>query len=91
MAKRVNSDVIKSELAEVTVQFHHFEGTTVTVAAAFDKDGYFLGTATSACIDPLAYSSVIGEAVAKTNVMRVAEDKLWEIHGRQLWDEMHKN
>lgn len=88
MAK-VNYDVIKAELAEVTVKFHQFEGSTVTVAAAFDKSGYFLGTATSACVDPKEFSSVIGEGVAKENVLKVAEDKLWEIHGRRLWDEIH--
>lgn len=80
---KVKAEAVKKDLEKVLVQFHRFPGTNSIVAHA-SIDGFELAVATSPCIDPRNFDAAIGEYYADQKVRRLAEDKLWEIHGLGL-------
>lgn len=80
---KVKAESIKKDLQKVIVQFHRFPGTNSTVAHA-SIDGFELAVASSPCVDPRNFDNAIGEYWSQEKVMKLAEEKLWEMHGMGL-------
>ncbi|HHP0467308.1 TPA: Gp49 family protein [Vibrio harveyi] len=74
-----------SELIDsCTEQFHHFEGTTLTVCALFLPDGFHLAIGQSSCVDPNNFDADMGKRIAASDARRKAIDKIWELEGYVL-------
>lgn len=80
---KVKAEAVKKDLQKVLVQFYRFPGTNSTIAHA-SIDGFELAIATSPCVDPRNYDNAIGQHWAQDKVLKLAEDKLWEMHGMGL-------
>lgn len=76
----VRKKAIEDDLSRVIVQYHRFPGTYSVVCHA-SLDGVELVVTSSPCVDPRNFSEAIGEHYGKQKVLRLAEDKLWEMHG----------
>lgn len=61
------------------IQYHVFDGTTVTVCCITMKNGFTV-TGESACVDPENFNAQIGKDIAYKN----AENKLWAFLGYEL-------
>lgn len=80
----VKATVVKEKLSQVVVHHLRAPGTNSTIAHA-SIDGFELAVATSPCVDPRNFSDAIGVTYSTEKVLRLAEDKLWEIEGMGLY------
>ncbi len=81
---KVNPAFIEQELSQVVMHVHVPEGSTTTVATAFDQDGFQLAVGTSGCVDPANFDAEKGKQIACENATKAAKDKLWELYGFML-------
>jgi len=65
------------------IQYHRFEGTTVTVCC-LSLDNDFTATGESACVDPVEYNQELGESIAYKN----AFNKVWGYLGFRLAEKL---
>lgn len=87
-APRITPAQIDALIADMYIHAYVVPGTTTTVAAAFLPNGFCLGTAISACVDPRNFNAEIGKKIAVDKVTAVARDKLWEVEGYALKKEL---
>lgn len=83
-AARITPDQIDAMMGGVTVRTHVFEGTTTTIAVAFDTNGFSLATGLSACASPENFDREIGEKIATQNALTAAREELWRLEGYVL-------
>lgn len=81
---RVTIARVESLLNSCTEEFHHFEGTTLTVCALFLPDGFHLAIGQSSCVDPKNFDATMGKRIAASDARRKAIDKIWELEGYLL-------
>lgn len=81
-APRVTPERIAVLMARVQFKFH-VEATS-TFCHAFLDGEFFLATGHSACVSKENFDAEIGQKIAKANVMKPANDKLWELEGYAL-------
>lgn len=87
-------NIVKSEDIETTIDnmvFHVYRvpDTTTTVAVGFLPNGFQLGIATSACVDKHNYDFEKGKNVAIDIARKQAKDRLWELRGYELYQELN--
>lgn len=87
-APRVTKEHIDALCESLTVQTHHFEGTTVTVAFAFLPDGFAVGRGESACVSLANFNAELGARMASDNALNDARERLWELEGYALRDRL---
>lgn len=68
----------------VDVRFYQLPETTVTLCQMKLRNGFVI-IGKSACVDPAEFNKEMGEQIAR----RKADDKLWELLGFRLADQMH--
>lgn len=71
---KLTPEILESKIEEV--QYHQFDGTTVTVCCMTLENGFNV-IGESACISPAYFNAEIGKKVARDN----AFEKLWEFYG----------
>ena len=86
---RVSAAEIKAICDTLTAKFHVFEGTTTTVCALFMGDGWMLATGTSACVAAANFDEQLGRDIAYGEAMQTAINKLWELEGYLLKQELN--
>lgn len=89
-APRVTPAQIDALMHGVTVQTHHFPGTTTMVAVAFLPGGFSVGIGHSACASPANFDPEIGAKIAADNALKAARESLWELEGYALKKELAK-
>lgn len=87
-APRVTLDHVRDMLPRVQYRFEQPPGTTLTLCHAFLDDTFYLGSGTSACVSPENFNAEMGESNAHKNALRIATDKLYELEGYRLWQEL---
>lgn len=80
-APRLTPAHIDGRIAEI--QFHRFDGTTLTVCALTLQNG-FVVTGTSAAASPENFDAEIGKNIAFDN----ARAKIWEMEGYLLREQL---
>lgn len=88
-APRISLDHVREMLSRVQYRFEQPQGTTLTLCHAFLDDSFYLGSGTSACVSPENFNADVGETGAQKNALRIATDKLYELEGYRLWQELH--
>jgi hypothetical protein len=78
---KVSEEEVKAAIKRV--QYHRFEGTTVTVCC-LTLDNDFTATGESACVDPIEYSQEMGEGIA----YKAAFGKAWAYLGFRLAEKL---
>ncbi len=71
---KLTPEILESKIEEV--QYHQFDGTTVTVCCMTLENGFNV-IGESACISPAYFNAEIGKKVARDN----AFEKLWKFYG----------
>ena len=61
---------------------------TSTFCHAFLDTSFYLATGHSACVSPENFDQDIGEEVAGKKARAIATDKLYELEGYRLWQEI---
>lgn len=83
-APRITKERIDALCASLTVQTHHFAGTTLTIARAFLPDGFAVGRGESACVSTTNFNAELGAQIASDNALEDARKNLWELEGYAL-------
>ena len=71
---KLTPEILESKIEEV--QYHQFDGTTVTVCCMTLENGFNV-IGESACISPAYFNAEIGKKVARDN----AFENLWKFYG----------
>lgn len=71
---KLTPEILESKIKDV--QYHQFEGTTVTVCCMTLENGFNV-IGESACISPANFDAEIGKTVACDN----AFEQLWKLYG----------
>lgn len=92
-APRVTPDQVNAIMARVQFDTRHIEGTTTTISMAnlVSRDGqrkFTLAIGHSACVSPENFDAKIGIDIARSKAEQLAKDKLWELLGFSLFQEM---
>ena len=82
-APRITPDGIDAKIA--AEQYHHFEGTTMTVCCLTLANGYTV-IGQSAAASPENFDQEIGRKVARAD----ARDKIWQLEGYLLREQLHR-
>ncbi len=78
---KVSEDEVRAAIKKV--QYHRFEGTTVTVCC-LTLDNDFTAVGDSACVDPAEYNEEMGQQIAN----KAAFSKAWAYLGFRLAEKM---
>lgn len=70
----------------ISVDYHVFPGTTVTVCCIVLKNGYSV-TGESACVSQANFNAEIGRSLA----YKEAREKIWQLEGYLLREHLSKN
>lgn len=94
-APRVTPDQVDALFQRVEFVTSVPEGTTSTFCHAYlvAKDGkskFSLATGHSACVSPENFKAQIGHDIANSKARQLAKDKLWELMGFALFQELDK-
>lgn len=94
-APRITPDQVNDLMSRVHIDTSVLPGTTTTVAAAnlVSKDGkrtFCLALGHSACVSPENFNAQIGADIATSKATQMAKDKLWELLGFGLFQELDK-
>ena len=85
-APRITLEHIKSLMQRVEVVTEYSDNPIPHVTAKAFLDGsFFLGTAVSKAVDPANFDKELGFKYSTQNVLKAAEDKLWELEGYALY------
>lgn len=90
-AARVTPAQIDALMVGVTVQTHHFPGTTTTVAMAFLPNGFSVGFGMSACASPQNFDAEEGVKNSTDNALRDAREQLWKLEGYALKQQLSED
>lgn len=86
---RVTPEQVEAAMARCQfVVVHRPNGTTSTFVHAFLDGTFYLATGHSACVDPDNYSAELGEKYARERCDYNLRNKLWELLGFQLYDNL---
>jgi hypothetical protein len=83
-APRITPEHIDSMIARE--EYYVFPGTTVTVCMLTLENGFNV-VGHSACASPENFDVAIGKSIAR----REARDKIWELEGYLLREQLHQN
>lgn len=94
-APRITQDQVNDLMARIRIDTMVLPGTTTTIASAnlVSRDGsrtFSLAIGHSACVSPENFNAQIGIDLATRNAERMAKDKLWEMLGFGLFQELDK-
>ena len=82
---KVTKEFIDNLLNEVVVQTKTFDTPTPHVLATAWLDTFQLGTAISKAVDPNNFDEELGIEYSTKDVLKIAENKLWELEGYHLY------
>lgn len=88
MGTKVTKERIDALLANSTVHFNKLYGTT-TVCQIVLENGFTVAIGQSHCVDPSNFNYALGMEYAKSDALKKAEDKLWELEGYRLAMELN--
>ena len=85
-APRITLEHIQALMQRVEVVTEYSDNPIPHVTAKAFLDGsFFLGTAVSKAVDPANFDKELGFKYSTQNVLKAAEDKLWELEGYALY------
>lgn len=85
-APRITLDHIQALMQRVDVVTEYSDNPIPHVTAKAFLDGsFFLGTAVSKAVDPANFDKELGFKYSTQDVLKAAEDKLWELEGYALY------
>lgn len=87
MTNKVTPERIKALLATSTCHFNRLYGTT-TVCQVVLQNGFTVAIGTASCVDKANFNEKLGRQYAKEDALKKAEDKLWELEGYKLAQEL---
>lgn len=88
-APRITLEHIKSLMQRVEVVTEYSDNPIPHVTAKAFLDGsFFLGTAVSKAVDPANFDKELGFKYSTQDVLKAAEDKLWELEGYRLYSSL---
>ena len=82
---QVTKEYIDSLLIEVVVHTTTCSVPTPHVTAFAWLDTFQLGTAVSKAVDPANFNEDLGIEYSTKDVLKIAENKLWELEGYHLY------
>ena len=82
---KVTNGQIDDLLSQVVVQTKTFDTPTPHVLATAWLDTFQLGTAISKAVDPNNFNEELGIEYSTKDVLKLAENKLWELEGYHLY------
>ena len=82
-APRVTVSTIDELVSQLTFHGWHIPNTTTTIVAA-ELDGFIVATGKSACVSKDNFNMELGFNIARDDAERKARDKLWELRGWEL-------
>ena len=82
---KVTKGQIDDLLSQVVVQTKTFDTPTPHVLATAWLDTFQLGTAISKAVDPNNFNEELGIEYSTKDVLKIAENKLWELEGYHLY------
>ena len=82
---KVTKGQIDDLLSQVVVQTKTFDTPTPHVLATAWLDTFQLGTAISKAVDPNNFNEDLGIEYSTKDVLKIAENKLWELEGYHLY------
>lgn len=86
---RVTPEQVEAAVARCTfVAVQRPNGSTSTFVHAFLDGTFYLATGHSACVDPDNYNPVLGVKYARERCEYELRNKLWELLGFQLYDNL---
>ena len=91
IATKVPKSTVDSILATVKLQFHRFPGTNGVIAVAHLPDGFIVSTGVGSCVHGPNFNEAAGIEAASEQAMRKAEDKIWEMQGTLLREQIIEN
>ena len=81
----VTKGQIDDLLSQVVVQTKTFDTPTPHVLATAWLDTFQLGTTISKAVDPNNFDEELGIEYSTKDVLKIAENKLWELEGYHLY------
>ena len=84
----ITQEQINALLERVQCIGSHIEGTTTTLLHAFLDDRFYLGSAHSACVSVENFNEEKGLQIARDKLFAQITDKLWELEGYRLYQEL---
>lgn len=89
---KVSPETIQAAIDRCTFQVvSRPDGTTSTFVHVFLDGVFYLASGHSACVDPSEFNAVVGEFFARKRAEEAARNKLWELYGFQLYDNLRAN
>lgn len=91
---KVTAGRIDELMGNVTFSTHIVPGTTTTVATAILTQGHIkftLANEFTACVDPRNFNAELGEKYAIQKAGEAARNKLWELEGYALAQQVLKS
>ena len=82
---KVTKGQIDDLLSQVVVQTKTFDTPTPHVLATAWLDTFQLGTSISKAVDPNNFDEELGIEYSTKDVLKIAENKLWELEGYHLY------
>ena len=82
---KVTKGQIDDLLSQVVVQTKTFDTPTPHVLATAWLDTFQLGTAISKAVDPNNFDEELGIEYSTKDVLKIAENRLWELEGYHLY------
>ena len=82
---KVTKGQIDDLLSQVIVQTKTFDTPTPHVLATAWLDTFQLGTSISKAVDPNNFDEELGIEYSTKDVLKIAENKLWELEGYHLY------
>ena len=82
---KVTKGQIDDLLSQVVVQTKTFDTPTPHVLATAWLDTFQFGTAISKAVDPNNFDEELGVQYSTKDVLKIAENKLWELEGYHLY------
>lgn len=82
-APRVTKDQIDALMERCNFDIHHIPNTTTMLVTCL-LDGFSLAVGKSACVDPDNFDRALGIEIARSNAVKEARSKLWELEGYAL-------
>ena len=89
MSNKLTPEYIQSLMQRVVVNTTLEYVPTAHVTAIAWLDGkFYLGTAISKSVDPLNFDAELGREYSTADVLKIAEQRLWELEGYKLYTKL---
>jgi len=86
---KITPQRIQQLVDQIEYKFERVGTTTVTGCWAFLPNGFQVGYGESACVDPANFNRADGEKYAQQRCKQAATNKLWELEGYRLAQELN--